>query len=141
MNIDNEETAMTDIHEATDGADIRRAIMGGDWVVAAEAGNGDAMDHFTKISIDHVWRNVWPRPGLELSYRSAVTIAALASLEAEGELVAHVKGALRNGLLEPTQIREILLHLIPYIGFPRARHAVEAVNDILAEAGAVEDPS
>lgn len=127
---------MSSIHDATDGADIRLAIMGGAWAEAAEAGNGDALDHFTKISIDHVWRNVWPRPGLELSYRSAVTIAALASLEAEGELVAHVKGALRNELLDATQIREILLQLIPYIGFPRARHAVEAVNAILAEAEA-----
>jgi alkylhydroperoxidase/carboxymuconolactone decarboxylase family protein YurZ len=125
---------MSSIHDATDGADIRRAIMGGAWVDAAEAGDGDAMDQFTKISIDHVWRNVWPRPGLELSYRSAVTIAALASLEAHGELVAHVRGALRNELLTPLQVREIVLHLIPYIGFPKARHAVEAVNDLLAEA-------
>ena len=132
---------MQPINEATDGADIRRAIMGADWVVSAEAGNGDALDHFTKISIDHVWRNVWPRPGLELSYRSAVTIAALASLEASGELVAHVKGALRNELLTPVQIREIVLHLIPYIGFPRARHAVEAINDVLAEAERAADQS
>jgi 4-carboxymuconolactone decarboxylase len=127
---------MASIHDATDGADIRRAIMGEQWVDAAEAGNGDALDHFSKISIDHVWRNVWPRPGLELSYRSAVTIAALASLEAHGELVAHVKGALRNELLTPVQIREIVLHVIPYIGFPKARHAVEAINDVLAEAEA-----
>jgi alkylhydroperoxidase/carboxymuconolactone decarboxylase family protein YurZ len=127
---------MESIHDATDGADIRRAIMGAQWVDAAEAGNGDALDHFSKISIEHVWRNVWPRPGLELSYRSAVTIAALASLEAHGELIAHIKGALRNELLTPVQIREIVLHLIPYIGFPRARHAVEAINDLLAEAEA-----
>lgn len=132
---------MTSIHEATDGADIRRAIMGADWVVSAEAGDGDALDEFTKISIDHVWRNVWPRPGLELSYRSAVTIAALASLEASGELVAHVKGALRNDLLTPLQIREIVLHLIPYIGFPRARHAIEAINDILSEADGAGETS
>lgn len=125
---------MTAIEEFTDGADIRRAIMGDSWVTNAQAGDGDALDHFTQISIEHVWRNVWPRPGLELSYRSTVTIAVLASLEAAGELQAHVRGALRNGLLTPTQIREIILQTIPYIGFPRARHAVEAVNDILLEA-------
>jgi 4-carboxymuconolactone decarboxylase len=127
---------MTTIHEATDGADIRRAIMGGEWVESAQAGDGDALDHFTKISIDHVWRNVWPRDGLELSYRSAVTIAVLAALEAHGELVAHVKGALRNELLTATQIREIVLHTIPYVGFPKARHAIEAINDVLTEAQA-----
>lgn len=124
-------TAIEDLH---DGAEIRRAIMGQDWVLNAEAGGEDALHEFTKISIEHVWRNVWPRPGLELSYRSAVTIAVLASLEARGELVAHVRGALRNGLLTPIQVREILLHVIPYIGFPRARHAIEAVNDLLDES-------
>lgn len=125
---------MESINETTDGAEIRRAIMGSDWVQSAEAGGGDALYHFTQISVDHVWRNVWPRPGLELSYRSAVTIAVLASLEAHGELVAHAKGALRNNLLTPLQIREIVLHVIPYIGFPKARHAVEALNEVLIEA-------
>lgn len=120
--------------EEVDGADIRRAIMGDDWVTSAQAGGGDALDHFSRISIDHVWRAFWSRPGLELPIRSAVTIAALASLEAHGELVAHVKGALRNSYLTPLQIRELVLHLTPYIGFPRARHAIEALNDVLREA-------
>lgn len=132
---------MTFEPETVDGADIRRAILGEAWVSSAQAGDGDALDHFSQISIDHVWRAFWSRPGLELHLRSAVTIAALASLEAHGELVAHVKGALRNNLLTPLQIRELLLHLTPYIGFPRARHAIEAVNDVLrdAEAGAGGD--
>lgn len=120
------------IHDAQDGADIRKAIMGAEWVESAQAGDGDALDEFTQISIEHVWRNVWPRPGLELSYRSAVTIAVMAAMEAHGEMVAHAKGAVRNGLLTPVQIREIVLHLIPYIGFPKARHAVEALNDIIS---------
>lgn len=124
-----------DIHDASDGADIRKAIMGAAWVESAQAGEGDALDEFTQISIEHVWRNVWPRPGLELSYRSAVTIAVLAAMEAHGELVAHAKGALRNNLLTAGQIREIVLHLIPYIGFPKARHAVEALNDLISASG------
>jgi 4-carboxymuconolactone decarboxylase len=122
--------------EAVDGADIRRSIMGDAWVTTAQAGDGDALDHFTQISIDHVWRAFWARPGLELPFRSAATIAAMASLEAHGEMVAHIKGALRNGYFTPLQIRELLLHLTPYIGFPRARHAIEAVNDLLLEAEA-----
>jgi alkylhydroperoxidase/carboxymuconolactone decarboxylase family protein YurZ len=122
--------------EAVDGADIRRKIMGEAWVTDAQAGNGDALDHFSRLSIDHVWRAFWPRPELELHIRSAVTIAVLASLEAHGEMVAHAKGALRNGLLTPVQIREIVLHTTPYIGFPRSRHAIEALNDLLRD---VED--
>jgi 4-carboxymuconolactone decarboxylase len=122
--------------DAVDGADIRRSIMGEDWVASAQAGDDDALDHFSRLAVEHVWRAFWPRPGLELPFRSAATIAALASLEAHGELVAHVKGALRNGFLTPLQIRELLLHLTPYIGFPRSRHAIEAVNEVLREAEA-----
>ncbi|HEY8450644.1 MAG: carboxymuconolactone decarboxylase family protein [Micromonosporaceae bacterium] len=124
--------------ETVDGADIRRAILGDAWVSSAQAGDGDALDHFARISIDHVWRAFWTRPGLELHLRSVATIAALAALEAHGELVAHVKGALRNKFLTPVQVRELLLHLTPYIGFPRSRHAIAAVNDVLRDAEAGE---
>jgi 4-carboxymuconolactone decarboxylase len=123
----------------TDGEQIRRQMLGEEWVRTASTGNGDALDHFAQLSIDHVWRAYWERPGVDVSLRSVATIAALASLEAHGELVAHVRGALRNGYLDAVQVRELLLHLTPYIGYPRARHAVEAVNDLLTEAAARPD--
>lgn len=119
-------------HEAMQGPEIRRLILGDDWVDAAPGGTADALAHFSSLATEHVWSTFWPREGLELRVRSAVTIAALVSLEAHDELVAHVRGALRAELLSPVEIREAILHLIPYLGFPKVRHALEAVNDDLS---------
>lgn len=113
------------------GPEIRRLIMGDEWVEAAPGGEEDALTHFSALATEHVWSTFWPREGLELRVRSAVTIAALVSLEAHGELVAHVRGALRAQLMTPVEIREAILHLTPYLGFPKVRHALEHVNDDL----------
>ena len=118
------------------GDDIRRLILGEEWVRAAPGGDQNALAHFSALAAEHVWNTFWVREGLELRIRSAVTIAALVSLEAGDELEAHVAGALRAGLLTPVEIREAILHLTPYLGYPRVRHAVARVNEQLAAAEA-----
>ena len=122
------------------GDEIRRLIMGEQWVRAAPGGDEDALAHFSSLAAEHVWNTFWVRDGLELRVRSAVTIGALVSLEAGDELKAHVAGALRAGLLTPVEIREAILHLTPYLGYPRVRHAIAQVNDMLAAADAGEGP-
>ncbi|HKE52171.1 MAG TPA: carboxymuconolactone decarboxylase family protein [Actinomycetes bacterium] len=113
------------------GEEIRRLIMGKDWVSAAPGGDEDALAQFSSLAIEHVWNAFWARDGLELRLRSAVTIAALVALEAGDELVAHVGGALRAKVLTGTEIREAVLQLAPYLGYPRVRHALVAVAELL----------
>ncbi|MCI0686410.1 MAG: carboxymuconolactone decarboxylase family protein [Sporichthyaceae bacterium] len=127
-----------------EGDDIRRLIMGEEWVrsspggrdggdASGDSGSGDPLAHFSALAREHVWNTFWVRDGLDLRMRSAVTIAALVSLEASEELVAHVNGALRAGLLSKVEIREAILQLTPYLGYPRVRHALAQVNSDLAE--------
>ncbi len=118
------------------GEEIRRLILGDEWVRVAPSGDHDALADFSGLATDHVWNTFWARDGLELRIRSAVTIAALVSLDAGDELEAHVAGALRAGLLTPVEIREAILHLAPYLGYPRVRHAIARVNDKLTAADA-----
>ena len=118
------------------GEEIRRLILGDEWVRVAPSGDHDALAHFSGLATEHVWNTFWARDGLELRIRSAVTIAALVSLDAGDELEAHVAGALRAGLLTPVEIREAILHLAPYLGYPRVRHAIARVNDKLTAADA-----
>ena len=113
------------------GDEIRRLILGDEWVRSAPGGDQDGLAHLSALAAEHVWNTFWVRDGLELRIRSVVTIAALVSLEAGDELEAHVAGALRAGLLTPVEIREAILHLAPYLGYPRVRHAIARVNDML----------
>src|SRR5919202_149911 len=54
-----------------------------------------SLDEFT---VDHLFANVWSRPQLEMRQRSMITVALLAALGREHELVSHIKGARRLGI-------------------------------------------
>jgi alkylhydroperoxidase/carboxymuconolactone decarboxylase family protein YurZ len=110
------------------GDEVRRLILGEEWVRAAPGGDEDALAHFSALAAEHVWNTFWVRDGLELRLRSVVTIAALVALDATDELEVHVAGALRARLLTPVEIREAILQLAPYLGYPRVRHAIARVN-------------
>lgn len=51
-----------------------------------------------------------------------ITIAMLAALGRDDELVLHVRAALRNGL-RPDDIAEVLLQVAVYAGVPAANRA------------------
>ena len=80
------------------------------------------------------WGDVWARPGLERRERSLVTLAALVSLRAEGELALHVRAAARNGLT-PDEIGEAILHTALYAGLPAANAAFKIAERVLVEDG------
>lgn len=83
--------------------------------------------------IEFAFGEIYARPGLDLLSRELVTVAALTALgSATPQLKVHMHGFLNVGgtLL---QIREIILHLAAYAGFPRAINAALAAKDVLAE--------
>ena len=44
-----------------------------------------------------------------------------------------MRSALKNGELSPEQLREIVIHLAPYAGYPRAAGLVTEVEKVIAE--------
>jgi len=45
----------------------------------------------------------------------------------------HAGGAVRVGLLTPVEVREAILRLAPYLGYPRVRHALVWVSALIDE--------
>ena len=83
----------------------------------------------TELTIDHVFGEVWRRPGLSRRDRRWIAITAVASAGAETALGIHVEGALRSGDITIDELREAVAHFTVYQGFPRAtvlHFAVEA---------------
>jgi 4-carboxymuconolactone decarboxylase len=67
-----------------------------------------------------------------------ITLAVLTALRCEDELAMHVRAALRNGLTAD-EIREVLLHTAVYAGVPSANSAFARAQQVLRDAGALED--
>jgi 4-carboxymuconolactone decarboxylase len=115
-----------------EGLRVRREVLGDEHVDRAVAGTTPFTAPFQEHLTRRAWGDVWARPGLDRRTRSAITLAALVALRAEGELAIHVRGALRNGMT-PDEIGEVLLHTSLYAGLPAANAAYRIAQRVLDE--------
>ena len=117
-----------------EGMRVRREVLGDAHVDRATAATSDFTAPFQDYITRCAWGSVWTRPGLDRRTRSAITLAALVALRAEGEIGMHVRAALGNGLT-PEEIGEVLLHTGVYAGVPAANAAFKIAQDVLHEEG------
>ena len=80
-------------------------------------------DDLAKFTIDHLFANVWSRPGLSLRNRSMITVALLAAQGRDDELRSHLQGAANQGI-SAIEIEEIMIHVAHYAGWPVGHHGL-----------------
>jgi 4-carboxymuconolactone decarboxylase len=118
------------------GLEVRRAVLGADYVDGSLAKADDFMMAFQEITTEWCWGYAWTRPGLERKTRSMLNLAMLTALGKPAELKLHVKGALANGV-SVEEIKEILLHAAVYCGIPAGLDAFKAAHEVLKAEGAI----
>ncbi|WP_348548668.1 carboxymuconolactone decarboxylase family protein [Psychrobacter sp. KFRI-CH2-11] len=83
--------------------------------------------------IEHAWGSTWQDDSvLPRKYRSLITIAFLVAQKSPTELKGHIRGAINNGA-SVAEIREVLMHSLPYCGAPATQEAFRAAIEILNE--------
>ena len=118
------------------GLEVRRAVLGADYVDGSLAKADDFMMAFREITTEWCWGYAWTRPGLERKTSSMLNLAMLTALGKPAELKLHVKGALANGV-SVEEIKEILLHAAVYCGRPAGLDAFKAAHEVLIAEGAI----
>jgi len=118
------------------GLEVRRKVLGAEYVDGGIAKADDFMMAFQHITTEWCWGYAWTRPGLEHKTRSMLNLAMLTALDKPGELKLHVKGALANGVTVE-EIKEILLHATVYCGIPAGLNAFKAAHEVLKAEGAL----
>ena len=78
-----------------------------------------------------VFGEVWQRPGLSFEERMLVAIVALSSQNHVTQLRNYLHGALQAGI-PADRLREALLMLPVYAGFPTAINAMACFRSVLA---------
>jgi 4-carboxymuconolactone decarboxylase len=122
-----------DLNQYDSGLQLRRRVIGEDYVDRALAGATDFTRPLQDRITEYTWGTVWSRPGLDLRIRSLVTVAMLAALNRPTELELHLRGALRNGATWE-EIRETLLHVAVYAGTPAAVDAFRIGQEIMNDS-------
>ncbi|MBX7484034.1 carboxymuconolactone decarboxylase family protein [Qipengyuania qiaonensis] len=85
--------------------------------------------------LEFAYGDVFSRPGLDFKLRELTTVAALAATGRTVDAVplnVHVNAALNVGA-SPREVVEALLHMLPYVGFPRVQKAMAAAEAVFAE--------
>ena len=115
------------------GPEIRQQVFGAPTGKPTAPGGGDPfLAPFFDTAIEHVWGGVWNRPGLELKYRSLVVVSVLAATGHNEELKTHLRGALKLGWTVD-ELREALLQIGGYAGFPAAHEALRALSEVVTQ--------
>ena len=86
--------------------------------------------------VTSLFGGTYQREGLALRDRQVANLAALTALGGvEPQLAQHVRASLRVGM-EPNEVVEVLVHLAPYVGVPKALAGLRVAARVLAEAEA-----
>ena len=114
---------MTDPSAMEKGIAIVRRLFG------AAAGGTPLPAEFGRITVEHLFGNVWSRPGLALEERSLATCAVLVALARESEQRLHFRGA-RNLGIPRAKLEELIMHVAHYAGWPAAVSAFRVLDEV-----------
>jgi len=88
---------------------------------------------FFDLTLEHLFGDLWNRPGLTLQERSFATITALTVLGRDPELRTHLRGAKNVGIPREKAV-ELMIHLAHYGGWPVGVAGLRAVAEVYGEA-------
>lgn len=111
-----------------EGLDTRKSALGAEHVERASKSTTTLDAPFQELITRFAWGELWSNPDLSRSQRSLITVAVLAALGRDGELVLHLKTAKRIGVTEP-ELRQALMHVAIYAGVPAANHAFKLARE------------
>lgn len=84
--------------------------------------------------VSFAFGDIYSRDSLSQQEQTMVTISSLAALGTERQLKLHINVGFNVGLTRE-KIVGTLIHLLPYVGFPRVLNALTLVKEVMAERG------
>jgi 4-carboxymuconolactone decarboxylase len=87
---------------------------------------------YTAMMVDHLFGSVWTREALDTRDRRLLTMGVLAALGQSELLDLQFDSALERQELTEEQLREVVLHLTHYIGWPLSTSMNQAAEQVMA---------
>ncbi|MEV6772575.1 carboxymuconolactone decarboxylase family protein [Nocardia sp. NPDC051030] len=89
-------------------------------------------EHYA-VTADHLFADIWSRPGLSIRDRRLLLLGALTAQGLFDIAEIQVGAALRNEELDEEQLREIALFLCHYAGWPAGTKLDGVVGKVIAQ--------
>lgn len=98
-----------------------------------EKGLEDIAPDMARFIIEFPYGDIYSRPGLDMKSRELATVAALTAMgTATPQLKTHIRASLNVGLNE-VQIKECMIQMALYAGFPASLNALQAAKEVFQE--------
>jgi 4-carboxymuconolactone decarboxylase len=97
---------------------------------------GDSAEFFDLLIIDQQFSEVWSRRALPIPSRRLLTMGVLAATRRFDILELQFKRVLENGEMTAEQVREVVIHLVSYLGTPSSGDLYQAGEAAIREHAA-----
>jgi 4-carboxymuconolactone decarboxylase len=88
---------------------------------------------FTDVMYAQLFAEQWTRPALGYRERRLLTLGVIAAIGDTDTWAIHLEAALRNGELTDDEARELVIHLAPYVGYPRVSPMTAKTEVVIAK--------
>ena len=119
---------MADSERRKRGVEMMKKVYAGDVVVPPEGASA-----FGDLMLEQLFAEVWTREALPVRDRRLLIMGVIAAMGESPTWGIQAKAALKNGELTPEQLREALIHLAQYAGYPRAAGLMAVTEKAIAE--------
>ena len=93
----------------------------------------DGPGDFFGITVDHLFAEIWTRPGLSMRDRRLLLLGLLTGQNQRDVADIQIGAALRTGELSPDELREIAIFLTHYAGWPSGARLSMQVEKLVGE--------
>jgi 4-carboxymuconolactone decarboxylase len=109
------------------GADKLREVYAGDVVELPEG-----LVPFNDVMLRSLFAEVWDRDVLDMRSRRLLLMGVIAANGQVDVWKVQARASLRNRELSPDELRETLIMLAPYAGFPNVSGLVMACEEVIS---------
>jgi 4-carboxymuconolactone decarboxylase len=109
------------------GLEMIEKVYAGDVVVPPKGAMA-----FADLMLESLFAEVWTREELSIRDRRMILFGAIGALGEKDTFAIQAKAALKNEELTPEQLREIIITLANYAGYPRAAGLIGVAEKAIA---------
>ena len=109
------------------GAEMIKKVYAGDVVVPPKGAMA-----FSDLMLESLFAEVWTRDVLSIRDRRLILLGAIGALGEKDTFGIQARAALKNEELSAEQLREVLIMLANYAGYPRAAGMIGVVEQQIA---------
>ncbi len=109
------------------GVEMIEKVYAGDVIVPPKGAMA-----FSDLMLESLFAEVWTREELSMRDRRLILLGVIGALGEKDTFAIHSKAALKNGELTPEELREVVIMLANYAGYPRAAGMIGVVEQQIA---------